>query len=167
MLTLILFRHAKAERGGAGVPDEKRPLAERGRRTADAMGRRLATEGLMPDLVLCSPATRTLETLALAAPHWAPAPRTSIVADLYRLMSASYLDLVRAAPPARRLMLVAHNSAIETTAREFTGEGGGTALPGLASGFPTAAIAVFDFDVDNWADVAAGQGRLTAFLTAE
>lgn len=165
MLTLLLFRHAKAERGHATLSDEKRPLAERGRADADAMGRRLALSGLMPDLVFCSPATRTLETLALAAPHWAPAPRTSIVPELYEQMSEDYLRIIRSAPAAPRLMLVAHNSATEDTARALAGAGTDQEMARLAGKYPTSAVAVLAFDAANWADIAPGQGTLTAFLT--
>ena len=166
-LTLLLFRHAKAERGHAALPDEKRPLADRGRVDADAMGRRLALDGLMPDLVLCSPATRTLETLALAAPHWAPAPRTNIVTDLYDRMSGSYLDIIQAAPAVQRLMLVAHNSATESTARQLCGGGDEAALHSLRTKYPTAAIAVVNFTAERWRDIQPGQGTLSAFLTPE
>jgi len=165
MLTLLLFRHAKAERGSAALGDEKRPLAERGRAAADAMGHRLALDGLMPDLVLCSPATRTLETLALAAPHWAPAPRTAIMPELYDQMSGDYLGLIQAAPPARRLMLVSHNSATEVTARLLAGAGDTAIRARLAAGFATASIAVLEFDADHWSEIGPGQGRLAAFLT--
>lgn len=165
MLTLLLFRHAKAEPGSASQTDDKRPLAPKGRAAADEMGRRLAVEGIIPDLVLCSPATRTLETLALASTHWAPAPRTSIDERLYRQMGSNYVELVRASPPTRRLMLVGHNSATETTARSLVGRGDRQALSGLASGFPTAAIAVIEFDASGWSDVAAGQGTLVTLLT--
>ena len=67
--TLWVVRHAKAvadpPTGGA---DHDRPLAPRGRRDAEALGRRLAGDRLgldeadVPDVVLCSTARRTRQT---------------------------------------------------------------------------------------------------------
>lgn len=167
MLTLLLFRHAKAERGTATLTDAQRPLAARGRDAADEMGRRLVVAGLMPDLVLCSPATRTLETLALAAPYWTPAPQVSVVPALYERMEGDYLDLVQGAPDVARLMLVAHNAAIEQTARMLATTGDAAALAVLSRGFPTAAIAVIGFEAADWSAAVAGQGYLQAFLTPD
>ena len=58
---LLLLRHAKAVIG-EGMDDFDRPLAPRGEQAAQAMGRYMAANGLVPDLVLCSPARRTTQT---------------------------------------------------------------------------------------------------------
>ena len=57
MPRLILLRHAKSA-WPDGAPDVDRPLAKRGREAAPRMGGYLAEEGLIPDLVLVSPARR-------------------------------------------------------------------------------------------------------------
>jgi phosphohistidine phosphatase len=59
--TLVLLRHAKAEHP-AGVADVDRPLTARGHADAAAAGAWLASQRLVPDLVLCSPSRRTRET---------------------------------------------------------------------------------------------------------
>jgi len=56
---LVIVRHAEA---ASGEPDELRPLTPEGRRTARALGQRLADEGLHPDAVLTSPLLRARET---------------------------------------------------------------------------------------------------------
>ena len=143
MLTLLLFRHAKSAWDDPLLADEKRPLAPRGRKAADLMGRRLAEAGLIPDVALCSPATRARETLALVLPHWAPQPQVTILPDLYRAMNGSYVGIVRAAPAARRLMLVGHNTAMEETAAALVRTGGGDAARArMAATFPTGAVVV-------------------------
>ena len=68
MLTLTLFRHAKSSWATPGLPDFDRPLAPRGEEAAPLMAAFLAESGLAPDLVLCSSARRTRETLDLALP---------------------------------------------------------------------------------------------------
>ena len=60
---LILLRHAKSD-WYSGVPgDFDRPLAQRGRKDAPRMGKWMKKNGIIPDLILCSPALRARETL--------------------------------------------------------------------------------------------------------
>ena len=62
MKTLYLVRHAKSSWGDPALPDRERPLNERGLRDVAAMGKRLAQREVNPDVLMCSPATRTLAT---------------------------------------------------------------------------------------------------------
>ena len=64
--TLLLLRHAKSSWEKADVADLERPLSPRGQRAAAAVGQWIGQRGLAPDRVLCSPARRSQETLALA-----------------------------------------------------------------------------------------------------
>ncbi len=75
--TLVILRHAKAERPG-DPPDVERPLTTRGHADATAAGTWRASHDLYPDLVLCSPARRARQTwdavaTALAAASTGPA----------------------------------------------------------------------------------------------
>jgi phosphohistidine phosphatase len=56
---LWLLRHAEAE---DGLPDDERPLTERGMLQADAAGRALAVLGANVDACLTSPKLRALQT---------------------------------------------------------------------------------------------------------
>ncbi len=58
-MRLYLVRHGEAERG---EPDELRPLTPIGRRQAQELGRRLAEEGVRPDVILTSPLLRARAT---------------------------------------------------------------------------------------------------------
>jgi phosphohistidine phosphatase len=58
-----LLRHAKSSWKDRSLADRDRPLAGRGKRAAKAVAGHLEAEGIRPDLVLCSPARRTRETL--------------------------------------------------------------------------------------------------------
>jgi phosphohistidine phosphatase len=62
-MELILWRHAEAEPGGPDKPDEARALTEKGRKQAQKMGEWLNRN--LPDdcRILCSPATRTVQTV--------------------------------------------------------------------------------------------------------
>jgi phosphohistidine phosphatase len=56
---LWLLRHAEAE---DGLPDDERPLTERGAMQADAAGRALAVLGVNVDACLTSPKLRAVQT---------------------------------------------------------------------------------------------------------
>ena len=88
MRRLMLLRHAKSNRP-EGVADRERPLATRGREAAPVMGRCLADELLLPDLVLISPARRTQETWQLVAPMLPEKPGTHVEPRIYCLLYTS------------------------------------------------------------------------------
>ena len=58
---LLLLRHAKSS-WPDGVDDHDRPLAPRGVRASELVGRFLARNGLLPDQVVCSTARRAMDT---------------------------------------------------------------------------------------------------------
>ncbi|MBV9802302.1 MAG: histidine phosphatase family protein, partial [Solirubrobacterales bacterium] len=60
---LFVLRHAKSSWDNPGLDDHERPLAARGRRALDVIAAHLAATGTEPELVLCSSARRTRETL--------------------------------------------------------------------------------------------------------
>lgn len=113
--TLVLLRHAKAETPGDG-PDLERRLTTKGEADADAAGSWLADEGLRPDLVICSPATRARQTwhgvavaVAQADPD-GPAPEVHYEPGLYEGGQTEVIDLLRAVPDGTSTVLVVgHN----------------------------------------------------------
>jgi phosphohistidine phosphatase len=113
--TLVLLRHAKAEAPGT-LPDIKRPLSERGRADAGAVGTWLADEGLRPGLVICSPAIRTRQTwhelaiaMAGADPHGG-APEVHYEQKLYDGGRTELLDLVHAvSDDITTVLVIGHN----------------------------------------------------------
>ena len=65
MHTLHLLRHAKSSWDDETLDDHERPLAPRGVRDARRMGAYLRDLPVQPQLVLCSSAVRTRQTLEL------------------------------------------------------------------------------------------------------
>ncbi|HET7928962.1 MAG TPA: histidine phosphatase family protein, partial [Actinomycetota bacterium] len=63
MSRLLLLRHAKSSWDDPSLSDHERPLAPRGHRAAESMAEHLRSSVPHPDLVLCSSALRTRETL--------------------------------------------------------------------------------------------------------
>ncbi|MGH3519534.1 MAG: SixA phosphatase family protein [Haloechinothrix sp.] len=110
---LVVLRHAKSA-WPPGVPDFRRPLAERGRRDAPVAGRWLREHVPGLELVVCSSAKRTRQTWELVAPELRCGPR---VAFDDRLYAASVRDLVEVARelPAEvaSVLFIAHNPGLE------------------------------------------------------
>ena len=83
MLTLSLLRHAKSSWSNPTLPDRDRPLATRGVTDAPLMGKAMAERGIDPELVLCSSARRTRDTLALVLPELRVEPKVVYEDALY------------------------------------------------------------------------------------
>jgi phosphohistidine phosphatase len=166
MRRLILFRHAKSDWSEDGRDDHDRGLSPRGRRAAGPMGAWLAGRGFRPDLVLCSPAWRARATWELAKAAFTPPPNVRYEPDIYLASPDVLLQQVRATPAdVQTLMIVGHNPGLEQFVETLASTGDPEARRALSEKFPTAAIAVLDAPVDDWARLAAESGRLDRFVT--
>lgn len=164
MKRLILLRHAKAESKNA-PRDFDRKLAPRGRSDMVLLAEFMTTSALRPDLAFVSPAARTRETWGLAA---LPDVPTTFPDAIYDASPETLLDLVRAIPgEAASAILVGHNPGIEELAQSLVARTPRSDLVRLASGMPTAALAVIDLDTESWRDIKPGSGRLASFETPE
>ncbi len=165
MRRLMLLRHAKSN-WSTGVSDRERPLAQRGREAAPLMGRYLAEELLLPDLVLVSPARRTAETWELVRPMLPEKPGSHVEPRIYEAKPERLLEVVRDVEPAvRTLLMIGHNPGFEELAAMLAGHGDRYASARMAQKYPTCGLAVLDFAVEDWRDVAARGGRLDRFVT--
>jgi phosphohistidine phosphatase len=165
MRRLMLLRHAKSN-WPEGVADRERPLATRGREAAPVMGRYLAEELLLPDLVLVSPARRTQETWQLVAPMLPEKPAVQHEPRIYEAKTQRLLEVVQETEPVvRTLLMIGHNPGFEELAALLTGHGDRYAAARMSQKYPTCGLAVLDFAVDDWRDVAARGGRLDRFVT--
>jgi phosphohistidine phosphatase len=148
MKLLTLLRHAKAVTAGPDIDDHARALNGRGRAASAEIGDQLAAD--RPDLILCSTAARTRETLALTARNWDPLPPVQFEERLYLAAASMLLARLRTVPAGtRHVLLVGHNPGIHDLARLLAGEAGISTA--LAIKFPTGARARFKFDMDDWA----------------
>lgn len=166
MPTLMLLRHAKSSWSDAETADVDRPLSPRGRRAAQAMGRFIAVEMPGPDLVLCSPARRARETWKFVAAELKSAPKLTIEEAIYDFGNGSrLLDVVqKRAGAAQRVMIVGHNPSIERLAVRLATAGDGKLRGRMARKYPTAALAVIDFESGGWAELPEAGGSLERFV---
>jgi phosphohistidine phosphatase len=166
MLSLMLLRHAKSSLADTGQADLDRPLDERGKRSAVVVGRYMASNKLVPHLVLCSPARRTKETWGLVAGELSATPEVLVAAEIYNSGDGTALMecLRHRAGAVQSVLLVGHNPSIDELAQTLTGTGSEKLRERLEKKYPTAALAVFSFDFGNWESLAAGTGTLLRFV---
>jgi phosphohistidine phosphatase len=162
---LILLRHAKSA-WPEGVADEERPLAERGRKSAPVIGAYMAREKLIPDLALVSPARRAQETWELVREALSKKVAKRDAPDIYEVAAGRILEVIRTVKPGiRTLLLVGHNPGMEDLASLLVKDGDADAIGRMKEKFPTAALAVIDFDVERWSEVVPDAGHLERFAT--
>jgi len=168
MRQLLLLRHAKSSRDDPKLPDRDRPLNPRGQRAAAAMRRAMRRLGLEPDLVLVSPARRTLETLEALEP-WDETPLIEPTEALYLGSTAQLLNVLHGVPDVvRSVLLIGHNPGLHELATLLSGAPDKApahdAAHRMAESFPTGALAEFTIPAAWWG-LEPGGGRLIRFLT--
>jgi phosphohistidine phosphatase len=165
MRTLYLLRHAKSDRGDPELSDIDRPLAPRGRRDAPAMAAYMHDHDYRPDLILCSPAARTRETLALMQPTLCADIRVEYDRKLYLGSPDVLLRRLRDVDEAvAAVLLVGHNPGLERLAGALAPRGDRRALARMREKYPTCGLAVMHLHIDRWEQVDLGAGALTDFM---
>lgn len=166
MHRLHLLRHAKS-RANEDVEDHERSLSRRGREAARRVGEHLPAIIGTLDVVLCSSALRTRETLDLVLARLSPRPRSVIEDELY------LADRERLTERLRRLedgdanvMVIGHNPGLHEFAIALAAKSS-PAYDALASGkFPTAACASFRIAAP-WSALGFARHELIGYVTPE
>jgi phosphohistidine phosphatase len=161
MKTILFLRHGQAD-PGEELPDAERPLTAQGRREARRMGAVLRRLGLLPDLVLCSPALRARDTAALAAAQAGCAGAVQAEPRLYQAKAEDYLELLRGLPArAGRVLLVGHVPAVRQAAAALLGGAAGSLR------MSPAALACIEVPAEKWSALEPGSGVLQWLLPPE
>jgi len=151
---LTLVRHAKSDWGDASLGDVDRPLNARGQRDAPEMAARLVTAGLIPTLMVSSPALRAIATARIFAEAFGyPASRIRLNDDAYLASPAELLEVLRKeGGHAAHLMLFGHNPGISqlgTTLAEDDAPGD----------VPTCAVTSLLLPLSDWRELEPGKAR--------
>ena len=171
---LYLLRHAKSSWEDPGLDDHERPLAPRGRRTAEVLSKHVRANDIHPMLVLCSSARRTRETLEGVA----PGGETMIESELYSAGPGELLARLRDVPEeTESVMVIGHNPALQTLVLRLAGNAGGrpgsevnrddgsdgSDLATVRRKFPTGALATLSFEC-KWSELGPGGAELVALV---
>lgn len=165
MLKLILMRHAKSDWGDPALSDFDRPLNKRGKKAAPLIGAYMAQNNIAPDLILCSSAKRTRETLDRVQSQWDERPPARQLPQLYDQMAGSYIPIIQAnGGDTKTLMLIGHNSATHSTALDLVGSGPDDLMDDMELNYPSGAMCLLEFDINDWNELEPGTGTLKLFL---
>ena len=174
MRRLMLLRHAKTEHNAPSGHDQDRRLDDRGRRDAAAIGGWIGRHPPIPDAVLVSTAVRAYQTWEIAREAMkdalrepAPQPQVELLDELYGADPAQLLQIIRMAEVAdpERLMVIGHNPGMHELALMLAGSGDASAKKAIQDNLPTAGLAVLDFAIDDWSEVAFRRGKLVRFTS--
>ncbi len=141
---LVLLRHAKSDWYSGAATDFDRPLNNRGRRDAPRVGRWLHLNALTPDVVCCSSALRTRQTLELVGTELGLSMADlHYLGELYHASEGEITGVVEDYLPGDgTLMVVGHNPGMESTLLEYCPD---LQVPADGKLMPTAAVAVVEW----------------------
>ncbi len=166
--TLILVRHARAEKG-MSKPDHARELAPRGRKDAYAVGEWLSSDlqpGVLLDMVLCSTSARTRQTLDEVCAGGATFRETRFDDRIYDGSAVGIIELLHEVPDTvHTVLVIGHAPGIPVLATVLAQDGAGStdAAEHLNQGFPTSGLAVLGFE-GSWAALAPDTAYLQEFV---
>ena len=163
---LYLLRHAKSDWKQPGTEDIDRPLNERGRAAASALGQWMKQQGLLPNWVICSPAARTRETLdPLRSLLKIPAKLIDFDDKMYLADLGTLLEVLADSPQdVKDVLLIGHNPGMEELLTHLCG----TDVPLSRKGklMPTATLVQIALP-DDWQRLVSHSGKLMSIVRPE
>ncbi|MFP5316515.1 MAG: SixA phosphatase family protein [Actinomycetes bacterium] len=162
---LMLLRHAKSDWHG-DVGDHERPLSARGHRDAPLIGRWMAENDAVPDLILTSTALRARQTCIWVCQELgekAPTPR--LEPKLYGASATEMLTVINHVPEtATSVLVIAHLPGVQNLAMRLASvDSDEDAVVDLASHYPTAGLTVLSHALP-WAELDGRDAEVTDFV---
>lgn len=146
MKTLLLIRHAKSDWNDPSLPDFDRPLNERGKRDAPAMGQRLLDKEVKIDAFISSPAKRARKTAELIAGEYdVKKDKIILVEELYHAEPSAFMDVIsKMDDDYKHIAIFSHNPGIT----EFANQLADVRIDNM----PTCSIFAIKIDSKHWKD---------------
>lgn len=152
MKTLLLMRHAKASPSNDSVADFDRPLLDEGRSAAERIGKFLASESVLVDTALSSPAARARETIETVLQAAGIPVDVRYDQRLYESGPLRLIEVISEIEDGRsNALMVGHNPALEELVQILTGE-----TVQLAAG----TLAKIDLEGSKWSEIVEAKGAL-------
>jgi phosphohistidine phosphatase len=153
MKKLLLIRHAKATHE-SGYADFDRPLKQSGMQDALLMADVLKDRSIVPEIVVTSPALRTLTTAQIFTEHLQLPPSQTDI-KIYDASERTLVNVINNLPNEHGYIgLVGHNPGISQLLQYLTGQ---------LRDMPTCAIALISFDNDDWRSISSEDGHLSFY----
>ncbi len=160
MLRLYIMRHAKSSWAVPGARDFDRELNDKGFEDLQKVTKLIQSESISPELILCSSAIRTQQTLDAILKGFKNQPRIEYTEKLYSSGLSEYIEIINSIKNAQSIMIIGHNPMCGSLATALPSSGPAEELEKIAYRYPTAALTTLDFDVEAWHNVTKGSGIL-------
>src|SRR4051812_30637111 len=125
MRRLRLLRHTQSDRRVPRMGDHDCRLNRPGRAAAPRVRACMASHGLMPELGLCSTATRTRVTFLLVPTAIGGCPKVRYDERIYQNDPGMLMEIVRSARSGDTLLLIGHNPSFQMFAELMVASGHG------------------------------------------
>lgn len=161
---LYILRHAKAETGNPAQDDHDRVLSPRGVEAVAIMGKYCKEHAILPEKVLCSTATRTVETLMKLEEAIKRTLPVEYSRKLYLASAGEVLNMLAQVPETiSKLMVIGHNPGLHQLALKLARTGDDAVLDALTLKLPTCALVAVEFADASWAELRNLRGKLLDF----
>lgn len=161
---LLLLRHAKSAWDDPSLSDHDRPLSARGANAVRRLHDHFVRAEYRPDVVLCSSARRTIDTLDGIRTALPKRASIEVIHELYLADADALLTRLHGlGADVRCAVLIGHNPGLEDLAARLVGSGDDRLRTQLAAKFPTGALVALSFD-GGWAELGTGGARIDALF---
>ena len=153
MKRVFIVRHAKAVPYGYD-DDFTRDLTDRGVNDANLIGRELKNRGIIPNVMISSPANRAIQTALIFAENLEfNKKEIDEIENMYHgLTTSEFLELIKELPnTAETAFFFGHNPAFHYFTNNL--------LERFYEDMPTCSTVAIDFNVDSWKKVEARTGK--------
>jgi phosphohistidine phosphatase len=155
MKRVVIVRHAKSVPYGYD-DDFHRDLTEKGINDAGKISLKLKSLDILPDLVIASPATRTMRTATIYCNNLGFDNALIRKEEIFYegLVTQDFIDILQAlSEEVKTVFVFGHNPAVYYLAYNL--------LKYFNSDMPTCSTVVLDFPVEKWSEVSARGAQLT------
>lgn len=165
MKQLYILRHAQALSTEPGGTDKSRRLSPKGLADAKALGAVMFKQDMRPDLALCSPATRTRETLSAVLEGVGAETPADFPEVFYNAGADAYFAGIHGASDnVASLLVVGHNPGLHMLAAQLAKDDSGSLMNRLAGGYAPATLTVLECGAESWSDIRLYENRLMGVL---
>jgi len=145
MKTLFIIRHSKSSWKDLSLLDFDRPLNTRGRRDAPFMGEKLKDRGIMPDIIISSPAKRAKSTIQRIVEVIGYEKEIIYNQKIYESNMVTLKKIIKSIDDKNSCaFIVGHNPGLNMFVEDFCD---------FYDNIPTTGIVELEFNCDSWEDI--------------
>jgi phosphohistidine phosphatase len=160
MKYLTFIRHAKSDWSNTGQKDIDRPLNSKGLRDTPKMGGKLKEMGFEPEKIFASISMRTRMTAELLVEQLNYNQEVEYCEEIYEASVRSLFDFISLIPnQLNDIAIIGHNPTLTYISEYFSNE--------VLEHVPTCGVVRIAFDLEEWALLTKGGGKLIYFISPE